>query len=81
MLRFTRKRDALHTEFFSVGLHLLLSPVGTVAKPAYPSFAHRDSGGEVAMLSAESQVDVTHGLWKNIGVTSVLLFSMKSLVS
>ena len=24
-----------------VGLHLLLSPVGTVVKPAYPLFAHR----------------------------------------
>ena len=28
-----------------VGLHLLLSPEGTVVKLAYPLFAHRDSGG------------------------------------
>ena len=33
------------------------------------------------MLSAESQVDVTLGLWKNIGVISVLFISMRSLGS
>ena len=33
------------------------------------------------MLSAESQVDVTLGLWKNIGVTSVLFISMRPLGS
>ena len=33
------------------------------------------------MLSKEAQVDVTLGLWKNIGVTSVLFISMRSLGS
>ena len=33
------------------------------------------------MLSAESQVDVTLGLWKNIGVTSVLFISVRSVGS
>ena len=33
------------------------------------------------MLSAESQVDVTLGLWKNIGVTSLLFISVRSVGS
>ena len=33
------------------------------------------------MLSAESSVDVMPGLWKNIGVTSVLFISVRSLGS
>ena len=45
-----------------IGLHLLLSPVSTVVKPAYSVFALRQNPiqeVEVAMLSAGSQVDVS----------------------
>ena len=57
-----------------IGQHLLLSPVNTVVKPAWSRICESsksDSGGGVAMLSAESQVDVILGVWKNIGLTNM----------
>ena len=39
------------------------------------SSSKSDSGGRVAMLSAESQVGVTLGQWKNIGLTNTELWT------
>ena len=66
-----------------IGLHLLLAPVSTVVKPACSVVVvHRPNPiQEGAMLSAEIQVDVTLGLWKKIGVTSVFFISVRSLGS
>ena len=44
------------------------------------SSSKADSGGGVAMLSAESQVQVVLGLWKNKGLTRELLVFSELLV-
>ena len=66
-----------------VGLHLLLSCKYSGEANVFRicSSPTSDSGGGGAMLSAESVVDVVLGLWKNIGVTSVLFISVRSLGS
>ena len=78
-LSFLGKSDKL-----VIGQHLLLSPVSTAVEPAYSEFDHRPhpiQEGEVAMLSDVSQVDVMLGLWKNIGLISIELTSMRFLGS
>ena len=69
-LSFLKQSDTL-----VIGRHLLLSPVSTAVKPAYSVFLNPNSiqEGGVAVISAESQVDVILGPWKNIGLTNVVL--------
>ena len=77
-LSFLRRNDKL-----VIGRHLLLSPVSTVVKPAYSVFAYHPNPiqvARVAMHSAESEVDVILGLWKNIGLTSIELSSSVSFL-
>ena len=63
---------------FVAGLHLLLSLVSTVVKPACPVFVHRPNPiqeGESQCSQLNQKVDVMLRLWKNIGFTTTEVFT------
>ena len=79
-----RVKVRVNSDKLVIGQHLLLSPGSTAVKPAHSEFDHRPNRiqeGGVAMLSDVSKVDVMLGLWKNIGLITVELSSMRLLGS